>query len=61
MDFCNRLSWEQNLKALFKKLKFTHANGKSASERTISLTKDVLHASIVVLHELGFKIENPRN
>lgn len=36
-------------------------DGKVASERTQTLTKEVVCASIRRLHELGFKIQDPKN
>lgn len=37
------------------------ADGKVASERTQTLTKEVVFAAIRLLHELGYKIQDPKN
>src|SRR5471030_185798 len=36
-------------------------DGKPASERTQTLTKEVVFASIRLLHELGYKVQDPLN
>lgn len=53
--------WQQKVNDIMKLAGTRRVNGKVASERTQTLTKDVLYASIRRLHELGYKIQDPKN
>lgn len=53
--------WQQKVNAEMK-LHGTHrVNGTVASERTQTLTKDVVYAAIRRLHKLGYKLQDPKN
>ena len=53
--------WQQKVNDVMKLAGTRRVNGKVSSERTQTLTKDVLYASIRRLHELGYKIQDPKN
>lgn len=53
--------WQQKVNDIMKLAGTRRVNGKVASERTQTLTKDVLYASIRRLHELGYKIQDPKS
>ena len=53
--------WQQKVNAEMKLHGTRRVNGKVASERTQTLTKDVVYAAIRRLHELGYKIQDPKN
>lgn len=53
--------WQQKVNEFMKSAGAFRVNGKKASERTQTLTKDVLCAAIRRLHELGYKIQDPKN
>ena len=53
--------WQQKVNDIMKLAGTRRVNGKVSSERTQTLTKDVLYASIRRLHELGYKIQDPKN
>jgi integrase len=53
--------WQQKVNDVMKSAGPYRVNGKPTSERTQTLTKDVLCASIRLLHELDYKIQDPRN
>lgn len=61
MVFCEGHMWQQKVNDFMKSAGAFRVNGKKASERTQTLTKDVLCASIRRLHELGYKIQDPKN
>ena len=53
--------WQQKVNAVMKLHGTRRVNGKVASERTQTLTKAVVYAAIRLLHELGYKIQDPKN
>jgi len=53
--------WQQKVNAEMKLHSTRRVNGKVASERTQTLTKDVVYAAIRRLHELGYKVQDPKN
>jgi integrase len=53
--------WQQKVNEFMKSAGAFRVNGKKASERTQTLTKDVLCAAIRRLHDLGYKIQDPKN
>lgn len=53
--------WQQNVNDIMKSAGSRRVNGKVASERTQTLTKDVVYAAFRRLHELGYKIQDPKN
>jgi len=53
--------WQERVNDVMKSAGAYRVNGKPASERTQTLTKDVVYAAIRLLHELGYKIQDPRN
>lgn len=53
--------WQQKVNDAMKSAGAYRVNGKPASERTQTLTKEVMYASIRVLHEQGYKIQDPKN
>jgi integrase len=53
--------WQQKVNDVMKSAGAYRVNGKPASERTQTLTKEVVYAAIRLLHELGYKIQDPRN
>lgn len=53
--------WQQKVDEIMKLAGSRRVNGKVASERTQTLTKDVVYAAIRRLHELGYKIQDPKN
>lgn len=53
--------WQQKVNDVMKSAGSRRVNGKVASERTQTLTKDVVYAAFRRLHELGFKIQDPKN
>lgn len=53
--------WQQKVDELMKLVGSRRVNGRVASERTQTLTKDVVYAAIRRLHELGYKIQDPKN
>lgn len=52
-------AWKPGVNAILSTM--TRVNGKAASERTKTLTKDVVYASFRQLHRLGYKIQDPKN
>lgn len=53
--------WEQKVNGVMEIAGKRRVNGKVASERTQTLTKEVVYAAIRRLHELGYKIQDPKN
>jgi site-specific recombinase XerC len=53
--------WQKKVNEIMKSHGASRVNGKVASERTQTLTKQVVNAAIRQLHELGYKIQNPAN
>jgi len=53
--------WQQKVNDVMKSAGASRVNGKPYSERSQTLTKDVVCASIRVLHERGYKIQDPKN
>lgn len=53
--------WQARVNEIMRVLGVFRVNGKPTSERTQTLTKEVVYASIRLLHELGYKIQDPRN
>lgn len=53
--------WQQKVNDTMKSVGAYRVNGKQTSERTQTLTKDVVCASMRVLHERGYKIQDPKN
>ncbi|WP_312164986.1 phage integrase N-terminal domain-containing protein [Massilia timonae] len=53
--------WQQKVDEIMKVVGSRRVNGRVASERTQTLTKDVVYAAIRRLHELGYKIQDPKN
>lgn len=53
--------WKQRVNEIMESAGARRVNGKVASERTQSLTKEVVYAAIRLLHELGYKIQDPKN
>lgn len=51
----------QKVNAIMESTGTRRVNGKVASERTQTLTKEVVSAAIRLLHELGYKIQDPKN
>lgn len=61
MIFCEVHMWQERVNDVMKLAGAYRVNGKPASERTQTLTKEVVYAAIRLLHELGYKIQDPRN
>jgi integrase len=53
--------WKQKVNAIMDSAGTRRVNGKVASERTQTLRKEVVNAAIRLLHELGYKILDPKN
>lgn len=53
--------WQQKVNEFMKSAGAFRVNGTKASERTQTLTKEVLCASIRRLHHLGYRIQDPKN
>lgn len=53
--------WKEKVNKIMAEKGSVRMNGKVASERTQTLTKEVVYASIRRLHELGYKIQDPNN
>ena len=53
--------WMPKVNGVLKLHGGTRKNGKVASERTQTITKEVVYAIFRKLHELGYKIKDPRN
>jgi len=53
--------WQQKVDEIMKLVGPRRVNGKVASERTQTMSKEVLSAAIRVLHEIGYKIQDPKN
>lgn len=53
--------WKEKVNKIMTEAGSVRMNGKVASERTQTLTKEVVYASIRRLHELGYKIQDPKN
>jgi integrase len=53
--------WKHEVNAIMESAGTRRVNGKVASERTQTLTKEVVNAAIRRLHELGYKIQDPKN
>ena len=53
--------WKEKVNKIMAEKGAVRMNGKVASERTQTLTKEVVYAAIRRLHELGYKIQNPHN
>lgn len=53
--------WKQKVNAVMELHGWRRVNGTVASERTQTLTKEVVYAAIWLLHELGYKIQDPKN
>ncbi|MDN4058024.1 integrase domain-containing protein [Massilia sp. YIM B02769] len=53
--------WQQKVNEFMKSEGAFRVNGRKASERTKTLTKEVLCASIRRLHQLGYRIQDPKN
>lgn len=55
------MEWEFEVNRILAENSGTRRDGGIASERTISLTREVVFAAFRRLHALGFKIQNPYN
>lgn len=55
------MAWQVELNNILVKHSSTRADGRVASERTQSMTREVVFAAFRRLHKLNHKIENPRN
>lgn len=53
--------WQQKVDEIMKLVGPHRVNGKVASERTQTMSKEVLSAAIRVLHKIGYKIQDPKN
>lgn len=53
--------WKKEVERVIDTQGRTRVNGKVASERTRRLTREVLVAAINRLHELGYKVQDPKN
>ncbi len=53
--------WKEKVNKIMAETGPVRMNGKVASERTQTLTKEVVYASIRRLHVLGYKIQDPEN
>jgi integrase len=53
--------WENKINGQLAIFGPQRVNGKVASVRTQNLTKEVLYASFRRLHELGFRVDDPKN
>ena len=53
--------WQNKVIETMKSAGKFRVNGKVASERTQTLTKDVVFAAFRQWHELGYKIQDPKN
>ena len=53
--------WKKGVTAILSEHGSKRANGKIASERTQTLTKEVIYAAFRQLHELGYRLQNPQN
>lgn len=53
--------WQQKVDEIMKLVGPRRVNGKVASERTQTMSKEVLSTAIRLLHELGYKIQDPKN
>lgn len=53
--------WEANLSKALSLFGTRRVDGKVASERTQTLMGEVLRAAFRTLHQLGYKIQDPRN
>jgi site-specific recombinase XerC len=53
--------WQEKVNEVMRSAGVFRVDGKRASERTQTLTKEVLYASLRLLHELGYKIQDPHN
>lgn len=55
------MEWESKVNQILAEHSARRTNGRIASERTQSLTRDVIFAAFRRLHNLGQKIQNPKN
>ena len=55
------MTWEQKVNQILGEHAAKRMNGNKASERTQTLTRVVIYASMRRWHALGYKIEDPRN
>lgn len=53
--------WQEKVNSVMASSGSRRADGKVASERTQTLTKEVVYAAIRQLHEIGYKIQDPKN
>lgn len=53
--------WKNEVDRIIDTKGRTRVNGKLASERTRALTREVVYAAIRRLHELGYKVQDPKN
>jgi integrase len=53
--------WRREVERIIDGKGRTRVNGKVASERTRRLTKEVMCAAISRLHDLGYKLQDPKN
>lgn len=53
--------WEERVNDELKRQGGKRKNGKTASVRTQNITKTVVYAAFRRLHELGYRIEEPKN
>lgn len=55
------MRWESKVNEILAEHSVRRVNGRIASERTKTMTKEVIYAAFRRLHSLGLKIENPQN
>lgn len=55
------MEWESKVNQILVEHSAKRTNGRIASERTKTMTKEVVYAAFRRLHWLGLKIENPQN
>ena len=53
--------WKKRVNEIMELACSRRVDGKVASERTQTLTKEVVCAAIRLLHELGYRIQDPKN
>jgi integrase len=53
--------WKKKVNEIMESACSRRVDGKVASERTQTLTKEVVYAAIRLLHELGYRIQEPKN
>lgn len=61
MNDTNKSTLHGILSTILREHAYTRANGKVASERTVSSRTEVLKKCFNDLHDLGYRLQNPRN